>query len=266
MDIYREQLNSVRGGSLVSLVKRLIACNDDQESGLLHTAFYDVLKEKFYDRLKKVTSKLYSGIPDWEGRMEEVFSDTFIVAFKEIKTFEVGDEWDNQECQKVILNWMSKIANNLLLKLAKATKKEKGIFEIYRDVQRYDLNSGQELERKTYKQTYDKSKFDRFWEKLNPMSKEILLICADLGTIKAEGHGYLSDKHVELLKLKNNIDSSELPKEVKKFAKQDEFIERNTNHLPDEILEYLKLKYGVKRPAINKAKERALKGLRNCKI
>lgn len=266
MDIPGEQLRSGREGSLVSLVRQLIDSTEDQEGQRLKTAFYHSFKEKFYDRLKKVTSRTYSGIPDWEGRMKEIFNDTFLVAFKEMKTFKMGDEWDDSECQKVILNWMSEIANNLLLKLSRSTKKEKGTLKIYKTIQSYDIVSGQELDRKAYKQTYDKVKFDKFWEKLNPMSKEILLTCAELGTINDEASDYISDMEVGLLKLRNELDSCAHPKEVKKILDQGDFKEQNTNHLPDDVLEYLKSKYNVKPPAIRKAKQRALEGLRNCKI
>jgi hypothetical protein len=265
MDIPEEQLRSGREGSLVSLVQQLIDCTDDQEGQGLKTAFYHCFKEKFYDRLKKATSRLYSGIPDWEGRMKEIFNDTFLVAFKEMKTFKMGDGWDDTECQKVILNWMSEIANNLLLKLSRSTKKEKGILKIYKTIQSYDIVSGQELERKTYKQTYDKVKFDKFWGKLNPMAKEILLTCAELGTVNVEAGDYLSDREVELLTLKNELSSSAHPKEVKGLLAKGDYKEQNTNHLPDEVMEYLKSKYNVKPPAIRKAKQRALEGLRNCK-
>lgn len=266
MDVPGEQTISGREGSLVSLVRLLIGCTDDREDQRLKSAFYDCLKEKFYDRLKKATSRLYSGIPDWEARMEEIFNETFVIAFEEMKAFKVGDEWDDFECQKVMLNWMSTIANNLLLKLAKSSKKEKRVLGIYKTIQNYDIVSGQDQERKKYKQTYDRVAFDTFWGKLSPMSKEILLKCAEMGTIKEEAGDYLPEKEIELLKLKNDLDSCALPKEVRKFVERDHFKERNTDHLPDDVLEYLESKYDVKRPAIRKAKQRALEGLRNCKI
>ena len=266
MDSPAEQAMRSREGSLSSLVRSLTDCVDDREGELLKTAIYDSFKEAFYDRLKKTTSRLYRGIPDWEARMNEVFNDTFSIAFEEMKTFKVGDRWDNAECQNVILNWMSKIANNLLLKLARSTKKEKSALKIYVGVQSYDIVPGQDQGRKTYKQTYDKVKFDKFWERLSPMAREILLTCVELGTVKVEAGNYLSDQEVNLLKIKNDLDSCALPKEVKKFVKQDAFILRNTDHLPNDVLDYLKLKYDLTPAAIRKTKQRALEGLRNCKI
>lgn len=266
MDIPGEQLRSDSEGRLVSLVREFIDCMDEKEDQRLKTAFYHCFKERFYDRLKKATSRLYSGIPDWEGRMKEIFNDTFLIAFKEMKTFKMGDEWDDTECQKVILNWLSEIANNLLLKLSSSAKKEKGVLKIYKAIQSYDMVPGKDQERKTYKQTYDKVKFDAFWGKLNPMSKEILLTCAELDTINVEAGDYLSDKEVELLKLKNELSSYAHSKEVMGILKKGNFKEQNTNHLPDDVLEYLKSKYNVKAPTIRKAKQRALEGLRNCKI
>jgi DNA-directed RNA polymerase specialized sigma24 family protein len=266
MDIPAEQAMSNREGPLVSLVRSLIVCAGDREGDRLKTAFYDCFKEKFYDRLKKSTSRLYGGIPDWEARMEEVFNDTFLVAFEELKSFQVGDAWDDSECQKVILNWMSVIANNLLLKVARSARKEMNALKVYKAELKYELISRKEEERKNHKQTYDRVKFAEFWNNLNPMSKEILLICIEQGTVKDEAGSYISDKEVDLLKVKNDLDSCALPSEVKKFMDKNDFKEKNTDHLTDDALNYLEAKYKVKRPSIRKAKQRALEGLRDCKI
>jgi hypothetical protein len=48
--------------------------------------------------------------------------------------------------------------------------------------------------------------------------------------------------------------------------KGDKFIERNTDHLPDDVIEYLTKKYTVKPAAIRKAKQRALEGLEQLKF
>ncbi len=198
--------------------------------------------------------------------MEEVFNDTFLTAFEELKTFEIGDNWNDIECEKVLLNWLSRIANNKFLKLAADSKKERKVLVDYRLEQLRENNSGKTFEREKYKQTYDKVKFDVFWNNLNAMSKEVLLICLDNGTLKEEINDHISDKEIELLKLKSDLGSCAVPKEMKKHLDKSEFKERNTGHLPDEALENLRTKYQVKSPAIRKAKQRALEGLRNCKI
>lgn len=236
MKIPGEQQMSGQGGVLVSLIRSLNKCRDDGEGVRLKTAFYDKLAPKFYDRLKKAASKLYSGIPSLESRIDEVFDDTFLVAFDEISKFDVGNEWDDDECQKVLLNWLSKIANNLLLNLTRAHRKDKKELKTYKEFNKYDLISAPDLERKKYKQTYDKTAFDKFWEKLNPMSKEILLICAELGTINEDTGDHISDEEIELLKVKNDLDTSAIPKEVKKRLSKGEFKKRNTDHLPDDVL------------------------------
>lgn len=253
-------------GSLIALLRSFITCRDDQRKQRLKTEFYDCFAEKFYDRLYKIASKLYRGIPDWEGKMEEVFNDTFITAFEDLDTFEMGDNWDDPECEKVILNWLSVIGNNKFLKLASDRKKERMALNGYRDEMHSENKPGITFERKVYKQTYDKAKFDAFWNKLNAMSKEILIACLEYGTLKEEVGDHISGKETELLKLKDDLGFCAVPKQVRKLMARSEFKERNTDHLPDEVLENLKTKYNVTSAAIRKAKQRALEGLRNCKI
>lgn len=265
MDIPGEQQMSGQGGFLVSLIRSLNKCRDDGEDIRLKTAFYNKLAPKFYDRLKKAACKLYNGIPSLESKIDEIFDDTFLIAFDKISKFDVGNGWDDDECQKVLLNWLSEIANNLLLNLTRTHRKDKKELKKYKEFNKYDLISTPDLERKKYKQTYDKAAFDKFWEKSNPMSKEILLICAELGTINEDTGDYISDEEIELLKVKNDLDASAIPKEVKKRLSKGEFKKRNTDHLPDDVLDYLKKQYNKKPDAIRKAKQRALEGLRKCK-
>lgn len=253
-------------GVLLPLVRSLATCVTDRECERLKTSFYNLIAPIFYDRLKKIASKLYRGIPDWEGRAEEVFNDTFEIAFEELRNFEIGSNWDDRECERVILHWMGKIANNLLLQLTRKTKVERGVLKAYKGVHKFDLLSGSEQPRKSVKLTYDKEKLDKFWAKLNPMSKEILLACSELGTVRDESGEFLSDQELELLKLRNYLGSSAVPKELKKFIDKGNFEQSNTEHLPDDVQEYLMNKYKVKQAAIRKAKQRALEGLRNCKL
>jgi DNA-directed RNA polymerase specialized sigma24 family protein len=266
MEILEEQELSDERGNLVVLLELFVDCQDDQQIERLKTKFYDSLGPRFYDRLKKVASRLYKGIPDWEARMEEVFSDTFLTAFEKLKTFETGDDWDDIECEKVLLNWLSTIANNKFLKLTDEYKQERKALVGYKFEQLRENKTGETSARKTDKQAYDKSKFDTFWNNLNPMSKEILLTCLDNGTLKEEASDYISDKEIELLRIKSDLGSSAVPKGMKNHFDKSEFKERNTDHLPDEALETLKTKYNKTSAAIRKAKQRALEGLRNCKI
>lgn len=266
MEILEAQKLSGGEENLVSLLQLLIDCKDDHEGLRLKTIFYNRLNVKFYDRLKKSASKFYKGIPEWEARMEEIFNDTFLAAFEEMETFKIGKDWSENECEKVLLNWLSVTANNKLLKLASESKKERKALIGYKDEQLRENKPGDTFERKPYKQTYDRAKFDAFWSKLNAMSREILITCLDNGTLKEEIGDHISDKEIELLKLKNDLDSCAVPKQMKKYFDTSEFKERNTDHLPDEALENLKTKYKVTSAAIRKAKQRALEGLRNCKL
>jgi len=266
MEILEEQVLGDGRGNLVVLLELFIDCQDEQQDEQLKTKFYNCLGPKFYDRLKKAASKLYTGIPDWEARMEEVFNDTFLTAFEKFKTFEYCDDWGDIECEKVLLNWLSVIANNKLLKLANESKMEKKALVGYKVEQLRETKNGEIAERKTYKQTYDKSRFDTFWNNLNAMSKEVLLTCLDNRTLKEELGEHISDKEIELLKIKSDLGLCAVPKEMKNKLDKSEFKERNTDHLPDEALEKLKAKYNKTSAAIRKAKQRALEGLRNCKI
>lgn len=267
MEISKEQKLDNEEGNLVSLLRLLIDCKDDHQAQRLKTGFYDSLAPVFFDRLKKSTSRLYGGIPDWEARMEEVFNDTFLTAFEEFKNFKIGDDWDNNECRKVLLNWLSKIANNKLLKFTRTTKNEKAELLKYKHFQLSENHSGEVAERGVYELTYDRAKFDKFWSNLNPMAKEIILICLENETLKEDVGHHISDHEVAIRKLKNDIDTCASPKKLSKHINNNgELNMRNTEHLPDETLEYLRLKYNVKSPAIRKAKQRALEGLRNCKI
>jgi RNA polymerase sigma factor (sigma-70 family) len=86
--------------------------------------------------------------------------------------------------------------------------------------------SNRSIGKRTYKPTYDKVRFAEVWESLNPMSKEIIMLGVEYNAVSEE-----------VIK-----------------------------HLPDKELEALTKKYGVGKPAIRKAKERALKLIRSCKI
>lgn len=266
MEVPEAQKLSEGEGSMIALLRSFITCRDDQLKQKLKTEFYYCFGPKFYDRLYKVASKLYRGIPDWEGKMEEVFNDTFLTAYEGLETFEMGDSWDDSECEKVILNWLSVIGNNKFLKLAGDRKKERKALTVYKDELIRENKPGITFEIKAYKQTYDKAKFDALWNKLNAMSKEILIACLEHGTLKEEVGDHISGEETELLKLKHDLGSCAVPKQVKKLMDQSEFKERNTDHLPDEVLENLRTKYNVTSGAIRKAKQRALEGLRNCKI
>lgn len=211
--------------SLVILISLLISSNADADSDSLKSEFYIRLHIKFYDRCHKAASKTYRGIPDWELIRDEVFHETFEIALRDIGKFELKNYWDEAECEKVMLFWMSGIANNLFLNYARNGKKEKDFLDDYTEYLKAE-DCDEDQGSKPDKRMFDKEKFDEMWGKLNPMSKEILLLCAGNGTLRNE----------------------------------------NTNHLPDEIINHITTKYGVKPPAIRKAKQRALEQLRKCKI
>lgn len=265
MEISEEQENSNDELSLVFITRELIVCTDPAQLRRLQTKFYEYLAPRLYDRMFKVCSKLFSGIPDWEMELKEILSDTFLHAFKTIHKFKMGDQWDEGECQKVLLFRLGEIANRKLLNLTKTTKKGQNDYESYKLDRVSDDRDGDFFERKNYRLTYDKTKFVEFWSKLNPMSKEILIECINYSTIYSKAGSFISDEELEILKIKNDISTSAVPKKwIKKMS--DKSIERNTDHLPDHVIKRLTDKYSVTSAAIRKAKQRALKGLEKCKI
>ena len=88
-----------------------------------------------------------------------------------------------------------------------------------------DTSSGS-VGKYNYKPTYDREKYDRVWSQMNPMSREIVLKCADIGIFEEDG----------------------------------------PRHLPSEFRKYLREKYDVTDAAIRKAKGRAIEALNSCKI
>jgi hypothetical protein len=216
--------------SLVSLTRELINCSDSNELRVLQNRFYGLLAPKLYERMYKASLKLYSGVPNWEFELEEILSDTFILAFRTISKFKMGEEWDDHECHKVLLFRLSEIANRKFLFRIRTFKREdtdfgKYVWETQRE------KSGEYVERKKAKQTYDRTKFEKFWSKLNPMSREILMICIEHCTIQNTAGEFISGEEVKFLKSKSDIGSSAVPKELKKKMKGDRFIERNTPSL-----------------------------------
>ncbi len=265
MEIPKEQEISNGDLSLVSLTRKLINCFIPEHQQKLQTEFYNRLAPKLYERMYKASQKLYNGLPNWECELEEILSDTFILAFKTIHKFKMGDNWDDNECQKVLLYRLSEIANRKFLFRLRIFKREDTDFGEYVWEMQHE-KSVEYGERKKARQTYDRVKFEFFWNKLNQMSREILMICVEHCTIKSTAGEFISGEEIELLQMKSDIGSSAWPKELKKKMKGDNFDERNTDHLPEDVIEYLTKKYKVKSAAIRKAKQRALEGLEQCKF
>lgn len=213
--------------TLIVIVSMLAAARDDADQRLI-TEFYNRLRAKFFDRCHKITQKLYGERQDWQMTRDEVFQETFILVLEKIRKglFKGKDTWDDNECEKVILYWMSSTVNKKLLRILKDDKKVRKRLEQYNYEMLLEHADGEIGVRKNYTPTYDKVKLHKVWTKLNPMSKDIILLCIDNGTVADE----------------------------------------NTNHLPDEIISHLTKTYNVKSPAIRKAKERALKELKSCKL
>ena len=205
----------------------LVTSNDDSiNKELIITEIFNRLKEKFFERISKIGNTRFSGIPDVETKIKDVFQDTFEIAFKKIGKFKWENSWSDKECEKKILNWLSKIANHLLLTECKACKKEKETLDEYDKMMKIE-NSDGAIGKRDYTPSYDKGKFDEVYKNLSPMAKDVLLACLKYDTISSE---------------------------------------KNTNHLPDSVIDDLKKKHGVTAGALRKAKERTIKKILACKL
>jgi DNA-directed RNA polymerase specialized sigma24 family protein len=213
--------------ALIVLLALLIAAPVEADSKEIQAEFYNRFKAEFWKRCHHITNKLFKGAPpDVKAICDDVFQDTFITALEQIKDFEMDKSWDDPNCERVVLDWLSKIANNKLLKRIDEEKKQRtvlnGDYKYFLKVER----SAGEIAKRNYAPTYDKTKLDVVWEKLSPMAREIILLC----------------------------------------AKHETLCEDNTKHLPDEDIAHLIEKYGVTKAALRKAKERTIKALNTCKL
>jgi hypothetical protein len=211
--------------TLIELVLKLTANETSFDTRMLQTEFYLRLNVKFYDRLHKAVSKLYNGIPEIDTLKEDVFQDTFIIANEEIKGFQINENWTETECEKVLLFWLAKIANNLILKHYKTEKKEEKDLQAYKLFLKLENRKGT-IGKREYKPTYDRSKFDKVWEKIPLMAKEMLFASLEYDTLG----------------------------------------EDNKKHIPDEVIKSLTTRFSVTSATLRKAKQRALAAIRSCKL
>lgn len=210
---------------LADIVRLLAVCQDETEESLLQSVLYNKVANEFYDRCAKAVGKLFKGAPDIQARTEDLFQESFIKIFERIGTFKIDPQWCNEECEKVFLFWMSRFANNLILNGWQKEQKEKRDHDKYVKHVTADTGSGS-VGKYNYKPTYDREKYERVWSQMNPMSREIVLKCAEIGIFEEDG-----------------------PK-----------------HLPSEFRKYLRERYTVTDAAIRQAKGRAIEALKSCKI
>ena len=70
------------------------------------------------------------------------------------------------------------------------------------------------------------------------MSKEILLICAELGTINEDIGDHISDEEIEPIKSQEWFDTKSVFPGWETLYKEQ--FKRNTDHLPDDVIDYLR--------------------------
>ncbi|MCH8903804.1 MAG: sigma-70 family RNA polymerase sigma factor [Bacteroidetes bacterium] len=205
--------------TLVALVKSL-ATGDTKADDVhdLQTELYNRLGAKFYDRVHKIMIKTWGGLPDIDTLKDDIFKDTWIVAMDKIVKFKVDEKWNDDECEKVILFWFGKIANNLLLKLYNTEKKEKEELVGYKHFLESENSKGAIAQRR-YKPTYDRVKIQKVMTKLNPMAKEVLFASLKHGTLKEENKNHMPDAVLKQLTDKYKVTPSALRKAKERAIK-----------------------------------------------
>ncbi|MFZ2285046.1 MAG: hypothetical protein WAV86_14330 [Lutibacter sp.] len=195
----------------VNVILSLKENNSEAELNYLQTTFYNIFKDKFYDRCNKITFKIYGQNPEWKNICDDVFQDTFITAFEAIKNFKCNKDWEDAECIKVVLFWLGQIAN---FKLLNQITEEKSIKESLESYQYNIINDNLpgEVSKREYKPQYDKVKFDSVWSKFSSMKKELILLCAKYDTIGEENTKHLPDEVISSLTKKYNIKPASIRK------------------------------------------------------
>ena len=163
---------------LVVLVKLLSSSNEPS----LVTEVYKRLNAKFYDFLYKITGKLYSKFDESEINQirKDIHQEVFILFFEEMKTFNSKENWTDKECKKILISWLNRTANNLLLKQYGNEKKEKKALIHYKILNQIDNKEGEIGKRKC---TYNREKLKSIMDNLRPIEKEILMACMNYNTI-----------------------------------------------------------------------------------
>ena len=197
--------------TLVDLVLNLASSDSVFDTRMLQTEFYVRLKEKFYDQLHKVVNKLYNGIPEISSLIEDVFQETFIIANEEIKGFSIKENCSEKECEKVLLFWLARIANNLILKHYNTEKKRKEDLQAYKLFIKFENRRGS-VGKRDYKPTYDRNKFDEVWKKIPLMAKEMLFASLEYETLGEDNKKHIPDDVIKSLTTRFNVTSATLRK------------------------------------------------------
>lgn len=197
--------------SIIGLLLQITSEEPSFEIDVIKNELVIRLREKFYDWLHKVASRNFSGLRDFEEIVDDIFQDTFIIAIRQIKEFKLDKNWADQECEKMLLYWLSRIANNLLLNHCKEEKEKKEHLNQYKEFLKSERRPGQIGKRK-YEPTYDSIKFQEVWKNLPTMAIEILFASLSQGTLDEENQKHNSDEIIKTLSEKYNVTPNALRK------------------------------------------------------
>jgi DNA-directed RNA polymerase specialized sigma24 family protein len=190
--------------SLVELIGIIKTTSNDDQLRTLHTQFYQRLANKFFGRCTTVVRKLLSNAPAWEHVRDDIYQETFITALEELKRFKLQNHWEDHECEKVLLFWLGRIANNKILNLLKDNKRGRKAVEEFQRMMDIENSEGDTISRKI-PPSYEKCKFDKVWSGFNPMTKEIILACLAYDTIRDGNTSHLPDEEIEAITKKYNV-------------------------------------------------------------
>lgn len=197
--------------ALVVLVSLLISSTTEAEKRELQTEFFKRLSEKFLERCHHSVNNLFRDAPDVTAIRDDIFQESFLTAMDKIQEFKMGSDWDERECEKVLLYWLGQIANNKIMKRRTEEKKKKEFLNEYEYFLKSENESGS-ISKRIYKPTYDKDKYAFIWGKLNLMSREIILFCAADNTLCQNNKKHLPDDKIAYLKEKYNVTSAAIRK------------------------------------------------------
>lgn len=190
--------------ALTVLITTVNNLPEGSERNSFLTNLYKRISEKFYNRCSNSIHKLFRNSPDWEAIRDDIFQETFLTAFDNLKKFKIKNEWQDAECEKVLLSWLSKIANNKALSLIKIRTKEDRDKVGYQEFWEIEQSEGETATR-MYEPTYDKDKLSAVWSKFNPMTIDIILACIKNDTIKNNNTDHLPDNVVQAIVAKYKV-------------------------------------------------------------
>lgn len=222
------QKKSYKELTVVSILLLIIACNNESEANELNSLFYNKFNTRLYKYCRIVAYKTYGHTNEWEFMAEEIYQETFISAFEQIKSVRFDETWSDEIATKKITGWLCRIAKNKMMDYIQGRTTEKEQFESYKEFVILKLDKGKTFTREV-KVNYDKIKIENVFKSFKPIQMDVALLCAQYDCIGKDG----------------------VP---------------NKKHLPDDVIKNLCEKYNTNSTNLRKIKERVLAKLAECRL